>query len=107
MKTTRFAEGNTPHAVLTEINQRENKDRTLTSLFGSFIRRLSKGKGYVQVDDPSKVDNSDQTFKVFEGGAFDEEIHTLKDASDILESLSGRESPELTRVSRVIKDYNL
>src|SRR6266540_7158059 len=98
MKTIRFAEGSTPHIVLTEIRRREGKERTSTSLFGSFIRRLSKGKGYVQVDDPSKVDNSDQTFKVFEGGAFDEEIYTLEDTSDILGSLSRRESPELTRV---------
>src|SRR6266498_5417324 len=98
MKTTRFAEGNTPHAVLTEINRRENKDRALTSLFGSFIRKLSKGKGYVPIDDLSKVDNPDQTFKVFEGGAFDEEVYSLGDTSDILGSLSGRESLKLTRL---------
>src|SRR6266498_4195318 len=106
-ETTGFAEGSTPHAILTEIKRRDNKDRASTSLFGRFIERISKGKGYAQVDDPSKVDNPDQTFKVFEGGAFDEEIHTLGDISDILGSLSGRESPELTRVSRVTKDYNL
>src|SRR6266498_2845883 len=106
-ETTGFAEGSTPHAILTEIKRRDNKDRAPTRLFESFIERISKGKGYAQVDDPSKVDNPDQTFKVFEGGAFDEEIHTLEDTSDILGSLSGRESPELTRVSRVTKDYNL
>src|SRR6266540_2262721 len=106
-ETTGFAEGSTPHAILTEIKRRDNKDRAPTSLFGSFIGRISKGKGYAQVDDPNKVDNPDQTFKVFEGRAFDEEIHTLEDTSDILGSLSGRESPELTRVSRVTKDYNL
>src|SRR6266498_4378531 len=106
-ETTRFAEGSTPHAVLTEIRRRDNKERAPTSLFESFIRRISKGKGYAQVDDPSKVDNPDQTFKVFEGGAFDKEIHTLEDTSDILGSLSGRESPELTRVSQVTRDYNL
>ena len=94
--TTRFAEGSTPHAVLTEIKRREGKERTSTSLFGSFIRRLSKGKGYVQVDDPTQVENPDQTFKVFEGGAFDEEIHTLEDTSDILGLLLRRESPKLT-----------
>src|SRR6266540_3749311 len=75
---TRFAKGSTPHIVLTEIRQRDNKERTPTSLFGSFIGRISKEKEYAQVDDPSKVDNPDQTFKVFEGGAFDEEIHTLE-----------------------------
>src|SRR6266542_363085 len=106
-ETTGFAEGSTPHAILTEIKRRNNKERAPTSLFGSFIRRISKGKGYAQVDDLSKVDNPDQTFKVFEGEAFDEEIHTLGDTSDILGSLSGRESSELTRVSRVTKDYNL
>src|SRR6266542_3651201 len=105
--TTGFAEGSTPHATLTEIKRRDNKDRAPTSLFGSFIGRISKGKGYAQVDDPSKVDNPDQTFKVFEGGAFDEKIQTLEDTSDILGSLSGRESPKLTRVTRVTKEYNL
>ena len=85
--------------VLTEIKQRESKEQTFTSLFGSFIRRISKEKGYVQVDDLSKVNNLNQTFKVFEGEAFDKEIHTLKDTSDILGSLSGRESPELIWVS--------
>ena len=94
-ETTRFAEGSTPHAVLTEIKRRDNKERAFTSLFGSFIRRISKGKGYAQVDNPSKVDDPDQTFKVFKGGAFDEEIHTLEDTSDILGSLLERESPEL------------
>src|SRR6266498_2719214 len=94
-ETTGFAKGSTLHAVLTEIKRREGKERTSTSLFGSFIGRLSKEKRYAQVNDPSKVDNPDQTFKVFEGGAFDEEIHILEDTSDILGSLSGRESPEL------------
>src|SRR6266540_2326238 len=106
-ETTRFAEGSTPHAVLTEIRRRDNKERAPTSLFESFIGRISKGKGYAQVDDLSKVDNPDQTFKVLKGGAFDEEIHTLEDTSDILGSLLERESPELTRVSRVTRDYNL
>src|SRR6266542_4251527 len=105
--TTRFAEGSTPHAILTEIKRRNDKERAPTSLFGSFIGRISKGKGYAQVDDLSKVENPDQTFKVFEGEAFDKEIHTLGNTSDILGSLSGRESPELTRVSRVTRDYNL
>ncbi len=77
-ETIRFAEESTSHAVLIEIKWREGKERTSTSFFGSFIGRLSKGKGYAQVDDPSKVDNPDQTFKVFKGGDFDEEIHTLK-----------------------------
>ena len=95
IETTGFAEGSTPHTVLTEIKRRKGKERTSTSLFRSFIRRLSKGKGYAQVDDSSKVDNPDQTFKVFEGGAFDEEIHMLEDTLDILGLLSGRESSEL------------
>ncbi len=58
-ETTRFAEESTLHMVLTEIKQRESKEQTFTSLFGSFIRRISKGKGYAQVDDLSKVDNPD------------------------------------------------
>src|SRR6266540_6890046 len=106
-KTTRFAEGSTSHVVLMEIRRKDDKERAPTSLFRSFIGRISKGKGYAQVDDSSKVNNLDQTFKVFEKRAFDEEIHTLGDTSDILGSLSERESPELARVSRVTKDYNL
>src|SRR6266542_2254798 len=43
-ETTGFREGSTPHAVLTEIKRRENKERAPTSLFGSFIGRISKGK---------------------------------------------------------------
>src|SRR6266540_5229617 len=38
-KTTGFAEGTTPHAILTEIKRRDDKERASTSLFGSFIRR--------------------------------------------------------------------
>ncbi len=106
--TTRFAKENAPYTVLAELKRKGEKDWASTSIFGSFLGKLGgKGKGYVPVEDPTQVDNSDQTFKVFEGGVFDEEIHSLGDTSDILRSLSGRESPELTRVSRVTKDYNL
>jgi len=97
--TIRFAEGSASYTVLAEIKRREDKNRAPTSIFESFIERLSKGKGYVLIDDSSKVNNLDQTFKVFERGAFNEEIHSLGDISDILGSLSGRESSELTRVS--------
>ncbi len=105
--TTGFAEGSAPHIVLAELKRKEGKDWALTSIFGSFLEKLGKSKGYVPVENPTQVENLDQTFKVFEGGAFDEEIHSLRDTSDILGSLSGRESPELIRVSRVTKDYNL
>ncbi len=98
--TTRFTEGSAPHTVLAELKRKEEKDWASTSIFGSFLEKLDgKGKGYVLVEDLTQVDNSDQTFKVFERKAFDEKIHTLSDTSDILGSLSGRESPELTRVS--------
>ena len=71
-----------------------------TSIFKSFLGKLGeKGKGYVPVEDLTQVDNPNQTFKVFEEKAFDEKIHSLGDISDILGSLSGRKSPELTRVS--------
>ena len=107
-KTTRFAKRSAPHTVLAELKRKEEKDRASTSIFESFLGKLGeKGKGYVPVEDPTQVDNPDQTFKVFEGGAFDEEIHSLGNTSDILGSLSERESLELTRVSQVNKDYNL
>jgi len=63
-----------------------------TSIFGSFLRKLSKGKGYIPVKDSIQVDNSDQTFKVFEEKDFDEEIHTLANTLDILGSLSERKA---------------
>ena len=95
--TTRFVEGRASHTVLAKLKQKEEKDRAFTSIFGSFLGKLDgKGKGYVLVKDPTQVNNPDQTFKVFEGEAFDEKIHSLGDTSDILGLLSGRESPELT-----------
>jgi len=94
--------------ILAKLKRKKEKDQASTSIFRSFLGKLGgKGKGYVPVEDLIQVDNPDQTFKVFEREAFDEKIHTLGDTSDILGSLSGRESPELTRVSRVTKDYNL
>ena len=88
------------HTILAEIKRKEEKERAPTSIFGSFLGKLGgKGKGYVLVEDPIQVDNPDQTFKVFEGEAFDEKIHSLGDTSDILGSLSGRESSELTQVN--------
>ena len=82
--------------ILAKIKKRKEKDRAFTSIFGSFLEKLGKGKGYIPVEDPIQVNNPNQTFKVFEGGAFDEKIHTLSDTSNILGSLSGRESLELT-----------
>ena len=105
--TTRFAEGSAPHIVFAEIKRREEKEWASGSIFSSFLEKLGKGKGYVPVEDLTQVDNLNQTFKVFEGKAFDKEIHTFADTSDILGLLSGRESPELERVNWVTKDYNL
>ncbi len=82
-----------------KIKRREDKDQASTSIFGSFIGRLSKGKGYIPVEDSSKVDKLDQTFKVFKGKAFDEEIYTLANILDILGSLASRKSLELERIS--------
>ena len=83
-KTTRFAEGSVSYIVLAEIKKKEEKDRAFTSIFDSFLGKLGKGKGYIPVEDPTQVDNSDQTFKIFEGEAFDEKIHSLGDTLDIL-----------------------
>ena len=59
--------------VLTELKRKEEKDQAPTSIFGSFLGKLGgKGKGYIPVENPTQVDNLDQTFKVFEGGVFDE-----------------------------------
>ncbi len=107
-KTTRFAKGSASHTILTELKRKKEKDWAPTSIFESFLGKLGgKDKGYILIKNLTQVDNPDQIFKVFEGGAFDEEIHSLGDTSDILGSLLGRESPELTQMSRVTKDYNL
>src|SRR6266542_1405282 len=70
-ETTRFAERSASHTVLTEIKRREEKEQAPTSILSSFLGKLSKGKGYVPVEDPTQVDNLDQTFKVFRGRVFD------------------------------------
>ncbi len=106
-ETTRFVAESTSHTVLTSIKKREEKDWASTSLFGSFLEKLEKDKGYVSVKNPTQVDNPNQTFKIFEGKAFNEKIYILADISNILGSLSGRESSELEWVSQVTKDYNL
>jgi len=51
------------------------------------------------IEDSAQVNNLDQTFKVFEGEAFDKKVHTLTDTSNILDSLFGRKSPKLEWVS--------
>jgi len=94
-ETTRFAEGSTLHIVLANLKKKEEKDQASTSIFSSFLEKLNKEKGYIPVKDLIQVDDPDQTFKVFEEKAFDEEIHILENTSDILGSLSGRESSEL------------
>jgi len=93
--------------VLISIKKREEKDQASTSILRCFLRKLEKSKGYILIKDSKKVKNLDQTFKVFKGGVFDEKIHTLADISDILRSLSERESLKLEYVNRIIKDYNL
>ena len=106
-ETTGFAEESASYTILANLKKREKKDWASTSIFGSFLGKLSKDKEYASVENPAKVEDPDQIFKVFERKAFDKEIHTLADTSDILGFLSGRESPELEWVSWIIKDYNL
>jgi len=81
--------------IFTNLKKKKEKDRVLTSIFRSFLKKLSKDKEYILVEDLIKVENPDQTFKVFERGAFDEEIYMLEGISDILGSLFKRESLEL------------
>ncbi len=95
IETIGFAKGSISHTVLVNIKKREKKDRASTSILESFLGKLGKGKGYVSVKNATQVDDSNQTFKVFERSIFDEEVHTLEDISDILGSLSERKSFEL------------
>ncbi len=106
-KITGFAEGNTPYTVLANLKKKEEKDWTSTSIFGSFLGKLGKGKGYILVENLTQVDNPNQTFKVFKERAFDKKIHTLLDTSNILGSSSGRENLKLEWVSWITRDYNL
>ncbi len=102
-----FVKESTSYTVLATLKRKEEKDWTPISIISSFLEKLGKGKGYIPVKNLEKVKNSYQIFKVFEERVFDKEIHILVDISDILGSLSGRESPELERVNWVTKDYNL
>jgi len=98
-ETKRFVVGSTLYTIFVNLKKEEEKDRAFISIFESFIRKLNKGKGYQLIEDLAQIDNSDQTFKVFEENAFDEEVYTLSNTSDILKSLSERESLELEWVS--------
>ncbi len=98
MQISYRAEGSISHTVFTNLKKAEEKDWVSTSIFESFLGKLNKGKGYVSVEDPIQVENLNQIFKVFKD-AFDKNIHTLANTSDILGSLSGRESFEVKRVS--------
>ena len=41
-----FVAGSTLHIIFVNLKKEEKKDRTSTSIFGSFIKKLGKGKGY-------------------------------------------------------------
>jgi len=56
---TGFAVGSTPHTVLANLKKRKEKDQAFTSIFGSFLEKLGKSKGYVPVKDSTQVDNPD------------------------------------------------
>jgi len=107
MKIKRFAKENILYMILAGLKKKEDKDWAFTSIFESFLGKLSKSKRYIPVKDLTEVENLNQTFKVFEGRAFNEKIHILEDTLDILGSLSKRENSELERVSWIIKNYNL
>jgi len=94
-KIKRFAEESILHTVFTNLKKELKKDCTFTSIFRSFLEKLNKGKEYVLIDDSIQVNNPDQIFKVFEGGAFDKDIHILADTSDILELLLRKKSLKL------------
>ena len=48
-----------PPIWLAEIKKREEKERAPTSIFGSFLEKLGKGKGYISVEDLIQVNNLD------------------------------------------------
>ena len=58
-ETIRFVKGNASYTVLVDIKRNKEKERASTSIFGSFLGRLSKSKGYILVENPTQVDNPD------------------------------------------------
>ncbi len=52
VKTKGFAEESTSYIIFVNLKKEKEKDRAPTSIFGSFIRKLSKGKEYIPVKDP-------------------------------------------------------
>ncbi len=106
-ETKEFVKESILYIIFANFKKEEKKDKIPISIFGSFIRKLSKEKGYVLVKSLKEVKNPDQTFKVFKGKVFNKDIHILTNISDILNSLSRKESPKLECVNWVTKDYNL
>jgi len=50
-----FAKESTSHIIFVNLKKAEEKDRTPTSIFRNFLGKLSKGKEYVLVEDPTQV----------------------------------------------------
>ena len=95
IKSRRFADRSILHMIFTNFKKKGEKDRAFTNIFRSFVKKLEKGKGYIPVEKSEKVKNPNQIFKVFKERVFNEKVHILTDTSNILESLSKRESLEL------------
>jgi len=58
-ETIGFTEGSAPYIILANLKKREEKDRAPTSIFGSFLGKLSKGKGYASIEDSTQVNDPD------------------------------------------------
>ncbi len=55
-----FAEGSTPHAILSQLKKELDSDRKPEGIFISFLGKfIKKKKGYTTVSIPEKVDHSD------------------------------------------------
>ncbi len=103
-----FAEGSTPHAILSQLKKELDSDRKPEGIFISFLGKfIKKKKGYTTVSIPEKVDHSDWTFKVLEDTAsiLTDNLEEESSTSSILGDFDP--SKELERITWVIWTYNL
>ena len=58
-KTKEFVKGNTSYMIFVNFKKKKEKDRALISIFKSFLRKLSKEKGYILVENLKWVEDLD------------------------------------------------
>jgi len=102
-RTHRFREGSISHAVLSQLKKELDSNREPGETFISFLGKLvEKGKGYITVNKPEKIDHLDQIFKILDDTAsiLTDNLEEESFTSSVLKDLD--KPKELERITRII-----